>query len=153
MTTPQAISDLTAAGPLDGSELVEATQSGGSVQTTTQDIADLAPEPDTSGVAINSQAANYTLVLGDAGKVIRVTAEATVTVPPESSVDWSTVGGGSPVVNVRAATAAAVDIAAGTGVTINTPETLVLDGQWAEVSLHYVGSDEWDLVGAVEASS
>ena len=152
MTTPVPISGLTEAAALDGTELVEAVQAAASVKATVQNIANLA-DPDVSGVAINSQAASYTLVLADAGKVVRVTAEATITVPPESSVDWSTVGGGNPIVNVRAATASAVTIAAGTGVTINTPETLVLDGQWAEVSLHYVGSDVWDLVGAVEVSA
>ena len=141
MTTPQAISDLDAADPLDGSELMEATQDGGSVQTTAQAVA-------ASPIAINSQAANYTLVLADAGRVVRVTAEATITVPPASSVAFPV----GTVVNVRAATADPVDIAEGTSVTINTPETLVLDGQWAEVSLHYVGADVWDLVGAVEAS-
>ena len=152
MTTPVPISGLADAGALDGTELVEAVQAAASVKATVQNIANLA-DPDVSGVAINSQAASYTLVLADAGKVVRVTAEATITVPPESSVDWSTVGGGNPIVNVRAATASTVTIAAGTGVTINTPETLVLDGQWAEVSLHYVGSDEWDLVGAVEETA
>ena len=138
MTTPQAISDLTAADPLDGTELVEATQSGGSVQTTAQAVAG-------SPIAFNPQAASYTLVLADVGRVVRVTAEATVTVPPASEVSWPV----GAVVNVRAGTADPVDIAEGTSVTVNTPETLVLDGQWAEVSLHYVGSDEWDLVGAV----
>lgn len=105
-----------------------------------------------ASIPINSQASDYTLALSDAGGFVRVTAAATITVPPEGTVDWSTVGDGHPIVNVRSATTGTVVLAAGSGVTINTPETLTLDGQWAEVSLHYVGSDEWDLVGAVEAS-
>jgi hypothetical protein len=105
---------------------------------------------DTSTVAVSAQTGTYTLVLADAGKVVRVDSAtaADVTVPPNSSVAF-TVG---TVVNVRAVGAGQVTVVAGSGVTVNTAETLVLSGQWSEVSLHKVGTDEWDLVGDVEAS-
>lgn len=46
------ISQLNAADPLDGTELVEVVQDGANVQTTAQDIADLAPPGITAGTAI-----------------------------------------------------------------------------------------------------
>ena len=46
------ISELNAAAALDGTELVECVQDGANVQTTAQDIADLAPQGITAGTAI-----------------------------------------------------------------------------------------------------
>jgi len=106
--------------------------------------------PARTTVAISTQTGSYTTVLSDAGKVVRVNSAtaATVTIPPASSVAYNT----GTIIGVRQAGAGQVTVAAGSGVTINTPETLVLKGQWSEVSLHYIGSDVWDLAGDVEAA-
>ena len=169
------INDLTAAATLTGAELVEVEQDDTGLKnrkTTAQDIADLGG-PDLSDAAplaagtadegtsteasradhvhplppvpINSQAANYTLVLADAGKVIRATAAADITIPPNSAVAFPV----GTVVNVRAAAAGAVGVVEGSGVTVNIPAGFTLDlaGQWSEVSLHKVAADTWDGVG------
>lgn len=107
-------------------------------------------EADLVKVDISAQTGSYTTVLADAGKVVRVNSATavTVTVPPASSVAYVT----GTIIGVRQAGAGQVTVAAGSGVTINTAETLVLQGQWSEVSLHYVGSDVWDLAGDTVAA-
>jgi len=98
-------------------------------------------------VPINTDATtNRTLVLGDAGEYVRMTNAGanTVTVPLNSSVAFAI---GTEII-VRQAGAGATTIVATGGVTINTPNTLVLAGQHETVSLIKVGTDEWDLTGA-----
>lgn len=90
-----------------------------------------------------------TLALTDAGDYIRMDngAANTVTVPPNSSVAFST----GTQVTVRQVGAGQTTIAAGSGVTINTPETLKLRGQHSTATLIKVATDEWDLMGDLEA--
>ena len=97
-----------------------------------------------------TQTASYTLVLADAGKAVEmnVATANNLTVPPNSSVAFPV----GTVVEVCQVGAGTTTIVAGSGVTIRTPETLVLAGQWSEVSLHHVGSDVWDLAGDVETA-
>lgn len=54
-------------------------------------------------------------------------------------------------IHVRQAGTGIVTIAEATGVTINPPfgGTLVLAGQGATITIKYVGSNEWDLMGQV----
>ena len=140
---PIAVVDLTDADPLDGSEHMLVEQGDDTVRSTVQDVADLAPNPIT--VVINNQDANYTTVMDDAGKVIRVTAEADITIPAEASVDYPV----GTVIGIRSATTSAVTVVEDTGVTVNIEAGLTLDlrGQYAEVSLHKVGADTWEAVG------
>ena len=102
-------------------------------------------------VAINAQTgATYTFILTDAGKYVRGnrgTAQ-TFTVPPNSSVAYAT---GSKL-HVRQAGAGQITLAEGSGVTINTPETLLIAKQHGTVTLVKVGTDEWDLMGNLEAA-
>jgi len=72
----------------------------------------------------------------------------TVTVPSNSSVAF-VVG---TQITVRQAGAGQTTIAAGTGVTINTPETLALKGQHSAATLIKVAADEWDLTGDLETA-
>jgi hypothetical protein len=92
----------------------------------------------------------YTLALTDASVVVSLTNAAgiTLTVPPNSSVPF-------PIgtrVGLRQGGAGQVTVAEGSGVTVNTSETLKLNDirSWAEVVK--VGTDEWDLVGRLEAA-
>ena len=101
-------------------------------------------------VPVNVQTDDYTLVLADAGKAVemdKATAN-TVTVPPNSSVPFPV----GTVVEVAQVGAGQTTIAAGSGVTIRTHETLVLAGQWSTVSLRKRAADDWLLVGDVEAA-
>ena len=107
------------------------------------------PDPAGSGlVAANVQAASYTLVLDDAGKAVEmdVAGANDLTVPPNSSVAFPV----GTVIEVAQVGAGQTTIVAGSGVTVRTPETLILSGQWSTVSLRKRGTDEWLLAGDVE---
>lgn len=83
------------------------------------------------------------LVLADAGKVVRYTnaGAVTATVPPNSSVAYPT----DTIINIYAAGAGGVTIAAGSGVTIrNNANPLV---QYDEVSLRKDDTDAWVRLG------
>jgi hypothetical protein len=97
-------------------------------------------------VTANAQTANYTLVLGDAGKSIDVTnaSARTVTVPPNSSVAFPL----GTVVEVARLGAGSVTLVAGGGVTINSRGSLLAVGnQYGAVSLRKIATDTWLLVG------
>ena len=113
------------------------------------DIAET-PDPDAGLVEANVQTASYTLVLDDAGKAVEmdVATANDLTVPPESAVDFPA----GTVIEVAQVGEGQTTVVAGSGVTVRTPETLVLSGQWSTVSLRKRGTDEWLLAGDVEAS-
>ena len=153
------ISELGAAAALTGDEIVPVVQTGTNVRTTIGDMlasgafapaGDYALAADLTVIDANVQTASYTLVIGDAGRAIEmdVATANDLTVPPNSSVAFPT----GTVVEVCQVGAGQTTIVAGSGVTINTPETLVLSGQWSTVSLRKRGSDVWVLSGDVEAS-
>lgn len=103
------------------------------------------PTPSGNG-APNTQTANYTLVLGDAGKTIEENSASatTVTVPPNSSVAFPT----GTIIEVARYGAGTVAIAAGAGVTIRSRGALLSIGnQYGAVSLRKRATDEWVLVG------
>ncbi|HEY5986877.1 MAG TPA: hypothetical protein VIV12_10945 [Streptosporangiaceae bacterium] len=87
----------------------------------------------------------YTLVLADFGKIIELTSATavTVTIPPSSSVAFPT----GTVVEATQLGTGVVTIAAGVGVTIRTPSTLVLRAQYSTVSLRLRAVNEWVLAG------
>ena len=101
-------------------------------------------------VAANVQTASYTLVAADAGKAVEmnVASANTLTVPPNSSVAFPV----GTIVEVAQVGAGQTTVVAGSGVTIRTPATLVLSGQWSTVSLRKRGTDDWLLAGDVEAA-
>lgn len=92
----------------------------------------------------------YTLVLGDAGLVVEMNNAAanTLTVPPDSSVNFPI----GTVVNVRQTGAGQTTVAAGSGVTINTPETLLVRKQWGMVMLHKRASNTWAIEGNLQVA-
>lgn len=107
---------------------------------------------------INTQAGAYTLVLGDAGKSVHMSATSSValTVPPNSSVAFPV----GTVVNIAATGAGGtITITQGAGVTIawldgdNTSGTgnKAIAGQYGVVSLLKTATDTWLLSGALAA--
>ena len=83
---------------------------------------------------------SYTLVLGDANKVVRCTAaSAAITIPVEASVNYAL----GTEISIRQA---------GTGTLVLTTTSLTVNGtvpSWAqhvEVKFRKVGSDTWDVV-------
>lgn len=98
----------------------------------------------------NAQTDSYTLVLGDAGKLIemgKATAQ-TLTVPPNSSVAFPT----GTKVDVVQTGAGETTIAAGSGVTINSEGSkLKINAQWQAVSLIKRATNTWVLIGAIKS--
>lgn len=121
---------------------VTATDAGGGEITVTIPGASLPP------LTINSQASDYTLVLGDAGAYIRMTSASAneLEVPENSSVAFPV----GTVIQVRQAGAGQTSIVAAAGVTINTAETLLLRKQGSTAALIKVGTNSWDLTGDLE---
>lgn len=99
---------------------------------------------------INTYTDDHTLTLSDASSYIRMNkgTSVTLTVPTNASVAF-------PVgtnLTVRQVGAGQVTVAEASGVTINTPETLLMNGQYQTVSLVKVAADEWDIAGGLEAA-
>ena len=103
--------------------------------------------PPTAIAGVNNQTANYVLVLGDAGFLVRMNLSGanTCTIPPNSSVAFPL----ETVVTIRQIGAGITTIAAGAGVTINSPSTLAIARQNGTVQLVQVATDTWDLMGDV----
>jgi hypothetical protein len=101
----------------------------------------------TPPVGINTQAASYTAVLGDAGKLVRMNngSSNNFTVPTNASVAF-VVG---TVISVRQVGAGTTTIVASGGVTITSPSTLALRVQYSTIQLIKVATDTWDLMGDV----
>jgi len=119
---------------------VTATNTGGAVTVTV---------PGMSGpLEINTQTDSYTLVIGDAGKYVRMDKGTAnnLTVPLNSSVAYAT----GTQIHVRQAGAGQTTIVATGGVTITTPETLKLRKQHATATLIKTATDTWELMGDLE---
>lgn len=92
----------------------------------------------------------YTLVIGDAGKLVTMSNASanTLTVPPNSSVAFPT----GTRIDVLQKGAGQTTIAAGAGVTINSKgAALNLSAQYAGATLIKYGSDTWFAVGDLTA--
>lgn len=99
-------------------------------------------------IAIADKTASHTLVLGDAGKYVRMNVGSAndLTVPTNSSVAFPI----GTVIHLRQVGAGQTTVVQGSGVTITTPETLKLRKAGASASLIKVGTDVWDLTGDLE---
>jgi DNA-binding FrmR family transcriptional regulator len=98
---------------------------------------------------INAQTVSYTLVIGDKGKVVKVSNASAnnLTVPLNSSVAF----GVNTVIHLFQEGAGQTTVVATGGVTIRTPATLLLRGQYSMATLLKIGTDEWVLSGDLEA--
>lgn len=115
------------------------------VNTNTADITALRT------VSISAQSDTYTLVLGDAGKAVEMSATwpTNVNVPPNSSVAFP-VGTTLQIVQIGAGP---VTIVPGVGVTVNTPESLTTRDQWSQITLRKRGTNVWVVSGDMEAAA
>ena len=93
-------------------------------------------------LVINAQAGSYTLVLGDASKLIEMSGGGTLTVPTNASVAFPT---GTQLSILQ--TGASQVTVGGAGVTINGTPGLKLRTQWSSATLIKRATDTWALVG------
>jgi hypothetical protein len=102
-----------------------------------------------SDLATNAQAASYTLVLTDKGKLVEISNASAnnLTVPLNSSVAFPT---GSQI-NILQTGAGQTTVVATGGVTINATPGLKLRAQWSSATLIKRGTDTWTLVGDLSA--
>ena len=101
-------------------------------------------------IELNAQSGTtYTFVLADRGKLVTTSngSAQTITVPPNSSVAFST-GDSIQVVGLGSGE---VTMAAGSGVTLRYTPGLKLRAQYSSVTCIKIGTDEWLLVGDLEA--
>jgi hypothetical protein len=99
---------------------------------------------------VKSEANSFILALTDASKWIRTTSGSSmnVTVPPQTDIAWAD----NTEIHIEQAGAGQVTIVAGSGVTVNTPETLVFAKQYAVATLKRVALNTWTLVGYLAAA-
>jgi hypothetical protein len=99
----------------------------------------------------NRQTASYTLVLGDAGKIVEMsltTTANTVTVPPNNTVAFPI---GTEIQVLQYGTGPTT-IAAGSGVTLRSESSfLKIGAQYTGVTLVKVGTNEWYVIGRLSA--
>ena len=102
--------------------------------------------PAQASAAINTQTDSYTLMIGDAGKLVKITKDtaATVTIPLFSSVAFP-IGTEIEVLQYGAGT---VTIVAANGVTIRSAgNKTAFAKQYASVALKCLAQDEWLIAG------
>jgi len=96
----------------------------------------------------STSSTSLTLDLTHAGAYLRTTSATAVdiTVPPTSSVNWAT----DTEILFEQAGAGQVTFLTGSGVVINSSETLKTQKQYSVVGIKYTSSDIWTLIGERE---
>ena len=99
-------------------------------------------------IVVTSSATNITLSLAESGDYFRTTAATAVgiQVPPQSSVAWPS----NTEIMFEQAGAGQITFTTGSGVTINSSETLKTQKQYSVVGLKRVAQDTWTLTGERE---
>jgi len=103
-----------------------------------------------TGTPSNEQTGDYTLVLADKGKVIRVNSSSnrTITIPLNSSVAFPI---DTEIALIRYGSGT-VSISPTSGVTLNSvASNRKVKDQYGSCALKKIGTDEWVLVGSLEA--
>jgi hypothetical protein len=99
-------------------------------------------------LATNARAGSYTLVIGDAGKVVEMSGGGTLTIPTNASVAFPV----GTEITVLQTGASQVTIAGTGGVTVNSAGGyLKIAAQWSAVTLIKRAADTWVAVGALVA--
>lgn len=99
-------------------------------------------------VLINTQTASYTLVIGDAGKIVEmnVASANNLTIPPNSSVAFVT----GTIIDVYQYGAGQTTFVPGSGVTMRSSGAKTKTyGQYSAASLVKRDTDEWELAGDI----
>lgn len=141
------IPDFSAAAALTADDLIELYQPGESTGTRNRKVTVGTLRSSLENVQTGT---SYTLALTDAFKLVTMSNASanTLTVPPSSSVAF-------PIgtrIDIGQDAAGQTTVVAGSGVTINTPETLKLRKRWAKATLIKRAADTWDLEGNLEAA-
>jgi hypothetical protein len=103
-----------------------------------------------TGTPSNEQTGDYTLVLADKGKVLRVNSSSnrTITIPLNSSVAFPI---DTEIALIRYGSGT-VSISPTSGVTLNSVSSnRKVKDQYGSCALKKIGTDEWVLVGSLEA--
>lgn len=99
--------------------------------------------------SINTQTDSYALVIGDAGKIVRMNKSTanTLTIPANSGVAFAT---GTMIAVIQAGTGT-TSVTAASGVSVNDviAGTGGLAGQYKGVMLIKTATDAWDVLGAI----
>jgi hypothetical protein len=98
-----------------------------------------------TAMTLNTQTANYTAVLGDAGEMVEMNLAGanTLTIPPNSSVAFPV----GTIIGWRQYGAGQITITPGAGVTIRAATSLTSRAQYSEGQLTKRGTDEWVASG------
>lgn len=93
---------------------------------------------------------SITLALTDNRKLISCTSDSavTITVPPQASVLW----GANSEILIMQSGIGQVTVVGGSGVTVNTSQTLKTYGRYATITLKRMASDSWVCGGEREAA-
>lgn len=108
-------------------------------------------QPKTTGITTSS-ASIYTLALGDAGKLVQMSASvaASVSIPSNSSASFAT----GATIGVVAYGSGSLKIVPASGVTLNSTvgagSVVSLTAQYAGAQLFKVGTDTWVAIGAIQ---
>ena len=134
------LEDLPPAGTLQNDDLLYVVQDGNSRQAT-------------AGAfrigSIQAKTASYTLALSDPYVRMNSTSALTLTVPTNASVAFPI----GTQITVVAVNTGKVTVAAASGVTILTSETLKLRKRGSAVTLTKVDTNSWELVGDVDLAT
>ena len=101
-------------------------------------------------IALNTQTGTaYTFVLADRGKLVTTNngSAQSITIPPNSSVAFAV----GTQIQVAGLGAGEVTMVAGSGVTLRSTPGLKLRAQYSSVTCIKIATDEWILVGDLEA--
>jgi hypothetical protein len=144
------VSALTNATPVAGDKMYLSQTSGG---PTDKSVLVSALKTFSQTLALNDQTADYTLVLADAGKLVRMnlTSTANTLTIPLNATEAFPVGA---QILVEQLGTGATTIAATGGVTINRAgnTSLVLSGQYAVVAVVKTATDTWQLTGMLTST-
>lgn len=102
---------------------------------------------DLAALQINAQTANYTLVLGDAAKLVTMTASTgtlTLTIPQNSSVAFAI---GTQVLVYQGGSIQVTIAGTGSAVVRSQGTKTKTAGQYAVVCVTKIATDEWVLFG------
>ena len=116
-----------------------------SVTSLTTDLAAKFP----LNVSTSSQTASYTLVIGDAQKIVEMNVGSAnvLTIPLDSSVNFPV---GASILVIQTGTGQ-TSIAGASGVTVNSNIGLKIIGRWAAATLVKRGANSWVAVGGLIA--
>lgn len=144
------LSDLTITSPAGGELLSYESGTGDWINRTAEELSlSEFGHVHNANIQVNS-GTSHTLTINDGHRIVEMTNSSanTVTVPPNSSVAFLT----GTIIYVTQMGTGQTTIVEGSGVTIRTAETLILNKQYAVATLYKRGTNEWVLSGYLQAA-